>query len=341
MGNSNGDTLMQGEVRWGILSSARIAQKSVIPGIQSSSNGIVAAIASRDLRLAKEIAELLNIEKAYGSYEELLSDPEIDAVYIPLPNHLHVQWAIRALRAGKHVLCEKPIGMSATDASTLLAELEKHPQLIVMEAFMYRFHPQWLQVKSFVQEGVVGEVKTIQSFFSYFNIDSKNIRNRIDLAGGALMDIGCYCTAFPRFLFDEEPLRVVSHIDRDPHMKTDRMTSAMMAFSGGKTSTFTCSTQLMPYQRVHVFGTNGYIEIEIPVNAPKEGTSKIWVRTPNRLQEIVVEAVDQYAIQVERFAASILGGSKAPVALADAIHNMKVIDALFESEKKNEWVAVL
>lgn len=332
---------MHTKVRWGILSTAHIGQKAVIPGIQKSSNGTVVAIASRNLLQAENIAKLFNIEKAYGSYEELLSDQSLDAVYIPLPNHLHVEWAIKALRAGKHVLCEKPIGISSAEATSLLVEAAKSPQLIIMEAFMYRFHPQWLKVKSLVQKGVIGEAKTIHSFFSYFNIDPENIRNRIDDAGGALMDIGCYCTAFPRFLFDEEPLRVVSHIDRDPNMKTDRMTSALLEFADGKTSLFTCSTQLMPYQRVHVFGTKGYIEIEIPVNAPIEGTSRVWVRTSSHLEEIVIEAVDQYTIQAEQFSKAIVEQGKSPIELLDAVNNMKVIDALFESEEKNGWVNIL
>ena len=328
------------KVRWGVLSTAKIGREKVIPGIQKSPNCSVVAIASRNLVQAKETAKLLNIEKAYGSYEELLNDPDIDAVYIPLPNHLHVEWTIKAMQAGKHVLCEKPIGISSAEALILLQEAQKYPQLKVMEAFMYRFHPQWQKVKSLIDGGVIGEVKTIHSHFSYFNIDPQNIRNNIEVAGGALMDIGCYCVSFPRFLFDEEPSRVVSIIDRDPVMKTDRLTSAMLDFGTGKTSTFTCSTQLMPYQRVHVFGTNGQIEIEIPVNAPKDASTKMWVRTKNSSEEIVFEAVDQYTIQAEHFSKSILDNTNVPTPLEDAVNNMKVIDAIFESARLDRWEEV-
>jgi len=331
---------MKNTIRWGILSTAKIGREKVIPGIQKSPNCSVVAIASRNFDRAKATASLLNIEKAYGSYEELLGDPDIDAVYIPLPNILHVEWTIKAIQAGKHVLCEKPIGVSAGEASKLLQEAQKYPQLKVMEAFMYRFHPQWQKAKSLIEEGVIGEVKTIHSFFSYFNIDPNNIRNKIDVVGGALMDIGCYCVSFPRFLFNEEPARVVSGINRDPVMKTDRLTSAILDFKNGKTSTFTCSTQLMPYQRVHVFGDNGHIEIEIPVNAPKDAPGRVWVRTKTGSEEIVIEAVDQYTTQAEIFARAILEDRPVPTDLHDAVNNMKVIDAIFESADKNGWITI-
>lgn len=324
-------------VRWGILSTAKIGREKVIPAIRKSSNGSVDAISSRNPEQATATAKLLNIGKAYGSYEELLNDPEIDAIYNPLPNNMHVEWTIKAMEAGKHVLCEKPIGISVAEASKLLLEVQKYPHLKVMEAFMYRFHPQWQKVKSLITEGAIGEVKAIHSFFSYFNIDPNNIRNNVEVAGGALMDIGCYCVSFPRFLFNEEPKRVVSCIDRDPVMKTDRLTSAILDFGNGKTSTFTCSTQVMPYQRVHVFGTNGHIEIEIPVNAPIDAPSRVWVRTKTGSEEIVIEAVDQYTLQAERFAQSILEDSPVPTDLTDAVNNMKVIEAIFESAKINGW----
>jgi len=332
---------MENSIKWGVLSTAKIGREKVIPALQKCSNGSVVAIGSRNLEHAKETAKLLNIGNAYGSYEELLSDPEIDAVYIPLPNNLHVEWTIKAMQADKHVLCEKPIGISSADALKLQQEVQKYPQLKVMEAFMYRFHPQWQKVKSLISDGVIGEIKAIQSFFSYFNIDPKNIRNNIDVAGGALMDIGCYCVSFPRFLFEAEPMRVVSCIDRDPVMKTDRLTSAMLDFGGGKISTFTCSTQLMPYQRVNILGTNGHIEIKIPVNAPKDASSKVWVRSKTGSEEIVIEAVDQYTIQGELFAQAILDDGPVPTDLSDAVNNMKVIEAIFESAELNAWKTIV
>jgi len=332
---------MKHGIRWGVLSTAKIGREKVIPAMQKSNNGSVVAIASRNLDHAKETASLLGIETAYGSYEELLNDPTIDAIYNPLPNNLHVEWTIKAMQAGKHVLCEKPIGISSAEALKLQQEAQKYPQLKVMEAFMYRFHPQWLTVKSKIADGVIGEIKVVQSHFSYFNIDPKNIRNNIDVAGGALMDIGCYCVSFPRFLFNAEPTRVVSSIERDPVMKTDRLTSALLDFGGGKISTFTCSTQLMPYQRVNIFGTNGHIEIEIPVNAPKDASCKIWIRTKTGSEEIVIPAVDQYTLQAEQFAKAILENSPVPTDLTDAVNNMKVIEAIFGSAELNGWKTIV
>jgi predicted dehydrogenase len=328
---------MKNRIKWGVLSTAKIGREKVIPGIQKAFNCSVAAIASRNLEHAENTAKLLNIGKAYGTYEELLNDPTIEAIYNPLPNNLHVEWTIKAMQAGKHVLCEKPIGISTAEVLKLQQESQKYPQLKVMEAFMYRFHPQWLTVKSKIAEGVIGEIRTVQSFFSYFNTDPKNIRNNIEVAGGALMDIGCYCISFPRFLFDTEPSRVVSCIDRDPVMKTDRLTSALLDFGGGKISSFTCSTQLMPYQRVNILGTNGHIEIEIPVNAPKDASSRVWIRTKTGSEEIVIDAVDQYTLQAEQFAQAILKDAPVPNDLTDAVNNMKVIEAIFESAEINAW----
>lgn len=332
---------MKNTINWGVLSTAKIGREKVIPGMQKASNCSVVAIASRSIEQAEITAKLLNIGKAYGSYEEILSDPTIDAIYNPLPNNMHVEWTIKAMQAGKHVLCEKPIGISTDEALKLQQEALKYPHLKVMEAFMYRFHPQWSIVKSKISDGIIGEIKTVQSFFSYFNIDPTNIRNNIDVAGGALMDIGCYCVSFPRFLFDVEPRRVVSCVDRDPVMKTDRLTLALLDFGDGKISSFTCSTQLMPYQRVNIFGTDGHIEIEIPVNAPKDASSKIWIRTKNGSEEIIVDAVDQYTLQAEQFAKAIIENNDVPTSLTDAISNMKVIDAIFESAELNAWKTIV
>jgi predicted dehydrogenase len=329
---------MKDKIRWGILSTAKIGREKVIPGLQKSNHCQVVAIASRNIEQAKSTAALLNIEKAYGSYEELLSDSEIEAIYIPLPNNMHVEWAIKSLQAGKHVLCEKPIGISAEEAAKLLKVSNDFPQLKIMEAFMYHFHPQWQKVKSIINENGIGDVKTIHSFFSYYNVDPTNIRNKTDANGGTLMDIGCYCISFPRFILDAEPVRALGIMDLDPKMKTDRITSGILDFSNGITSTFTCSTQLMPYQRVHIVGTEGRIEIEIPVNTPINAPTHIWVHTKNNSQEIIIEPVDQYSLQGDYFSLAILNDSKIQYSLNDAIGNMKVIDAIVESAEKDVWV---
>ena len=326
------------KICWGILSTANIGVGKVIPGMQKGEYCEISAISSRDFQKAKEAANKLNIQKAYGSYEELLNDPEIDAVYNPLPNDMHVPWTIKALQAGKHVLCEKPIGMNAEEAGLLLNTTQKYPDIKVMEAFMYRFHPQWVKTKSMVKEGKIGEIKNIQSFFSYFNINPNNIRNKVGNGGGALMDIGCYCISFPRFILDREPVRVISTIDLDPEMKTDRLTSGILDFSFGVTAGFTCSTQLMPYQRVNIIGTSGRIEVEIPVNTPPDEKTKILLFTKEKNEEIVFDAVDQYTIQGDAFSKAVLENTEVPTPLYDAVNNMKVIDAIIKSSETNDWV---
>lgn len=326
------------KLRWGILSTAKIGIEKVIPAIQKASNCEVVAIASRNIDTAKNAASLLGIPKAYGTYEALLSDPNIDAIYNPLPNHFHVPYTIKALEAGKHVLCEKPIALDANQAALLVAGTQKFPQLKVMEAFMYRFHPQWKKVKELVSQDTIGEVKAIQTFFSFFNNDPKDIRNQLDLGGGSLMDIGCYCIQFPRFIIGVEPLRVISLINRNPNMKTDVISSAMLDFGNGVCSSFTCSTQLQPFQRTQIVGTKGRIEIEMPVNAPAERLLKVSLFTHDLSSEMFIGPADQYTLQVEAFTNAVHENKPVPTPLTDAVYNMKVIDALFESEKNSGWV---
>ncbi len=324
------------KVKWGILSTAKIGREKVIPAMQKGLYSEIVAIASRDKNRAQKIADGLNIEKVYGSYEELLNDAEIDAVYIPLPNHLHVEWAIKSIQANKHVLCEKPIAMSPAQAIALMEAAKQKPHLKIMEAFMYRFHPQWQHSKKLVNEGKIGELKTVQSFFSYFNIDMNNIRNKKDAGGGGMMDIGCYCVSFARFLFDKEPQRVIGLLEFDPQSGTDRLASGILDFSTG-TSTFTCSTQLMPYQRVNIIGTAGRIEIEVPANAAPDTSSRIWLHLKSGSEEIVFDAVDQYTLQGDAFSKTILDDTSVPFELADAVNNMKVIEAIFASAAENCW----
>lgn len=328
------------KVRWGVLSTAKIGREKVIPATQRSQFGTVVAIASRDLSRAKAAAAELGIERAYGSYQDLLSDKNVDAVYIPLPNHLHVPWSQRALKAGKHVLCEKPIGLSVAEAEQLAGAAAARPRLKIMEAFMYRFHPQWLKARQFVREGRIGRLRTIQAFFSYFNDDASNIRNHRDMGGGALLDIGCYPISLSRFIFDAEPDRVLGQIERDPNTEVDRLTSGVLEFFQG-TATFTCGTQLMPYQRVHIVGTSGRIEIEIPFNAPSDQPCRMWVQllTPRGTptEEIRCDTCDQYTLQADAFARAILDDTEVPTPLADAVANMRVIDRVFASAKTNAW----
>ena len=324
------------KVSWGILSTAKIGVEKVIPAMQKARHCTVSALASRDLEKAQAAARKLKLPKAYGSYEALLADPDIDAVYIPLPNHMHVDWSIKALEAGKHVLCEKPLGLNVTDAQRLLDAAAKHPHLKVMEAFMYRHHPQWIKAWQLVADGAVGQLRTIQSFFSFYDVNPASILSKPEYGGGGLMDIGCYNISLSRFLFDAEPRRVLGIVEYDPKFKVDRLASGILDFDAG-TATFTCATQLAPYQRVNIFGTEGRVEIEIPFNAPARKPCKIWHQTGSDVTRIRLPKCDQYAIQGDLFSQAVLNDTPVPTPLEDALANMRVIEAVFESARTNTW----
>jgi len=328
------------KLRWGVLSTAAIGVKKVIPAMQKGRFTTVDAIASRDVAKARQAAASLGIARAYGSYEELLADPDIDAVYNPLPNQMHVPWTIKAAEAGKHVLCEKPLSLTVAEAETLLA-VRSRTGVKIGEAFMIRSAPQWLRLRELLAEGRIGELRSVMGCFSYFNIDSANIRNQVECGGGALMDIGCYLIHASRFGFAQEPTRVVALIDRDPVMQTDRLTSAILDFPGGQ-SIFTCSTQLVPYQRIHFLGTRGRIEIEIPFNAPVDRPTRLFVDDGSDLSGsgIATETFpvcDQYTLQGNAFSKAVLEGGEVPVPVEDAIRNMAVIEAIFNSAESGQW----
>jgi predicted dehydrogenase len=333
---------MANKVRWGVLSTAGIGVKKVIPAMQKGEWVDVMAIASRDRGKAEETARALGIAKAYGSYEDLLADPQIEAIYNPLPNQLHVPWSIRAAEAGKHVLCEKPLSITVAEARTLLA-VQQRTGVTIGEAFMVRTHPQWLRTRELIASGRIGELRSVQGFFSYFNTDPKNIRNIPECGGGALMDIGCYPINTARFVFGEEPLRVSGLIERDPTSKVDRLTSAILEFPSGH-ATLTCSTQLVPYQRMQLLGTKGRIEIEIPFNAPNDRPCRIFIDDGRDLfgGGITIETFptcDQYTIQGDVFSRAVREGGRVPVPVADAVKNMAVIEAVFRSAESGAWVS--
>jgi predicted dehydrogenase len=328
------------KLRWGVLSTAAIGVKKVIPAMQRGEYSSVTAIASRDLAKARETASALGIATAYGSYEELLADPDIDAIYNPLPNPMHVPWTIKAAEAGKHVLCEKPLSMTVAEARSLLA-VRSRTGVKIGEAFMIRSFPQWLRLRELLDEGRIGELRSISGFFSYFNIDPSNIRNRVECGGGALMDIGCYLIHASRYAFSSQPTRVVALIDRDPELHTDRMTSAILEFPAGH-SIFTCSTQLIPFQRIHFLGTRGRIEIEIPVNAPNDRPTRIFIDGTGDLSGsgITTETFppcDQYTLQGDEFSKAVIDNTTVPVSVEDAIENMSVIEAVFASASSGRW----
>jgi len=331
---------MNQRVNWGVISTANIGWKKVIPAMIKGNNINIMAVASRDMAKAREMAQDLGIDRAYGSYEALLADPDIDAVYNPLPNHLHVPLTLAALEAGKHVLCEKPIALTAMEAARLREAVHKSGKLVA-EAFMVRHHPQWQRARALVNSCAIGEVRAIQTFFSYFNTDPANVRNQADIGGGGLYDIGCYAITTARYIFGREPERVIATTENDPDFRTDRLTSGLADF-GGRHLTFTVSTQLVPYQRVQICGTKGRIEVQIPFNAPAGGETRLLIDTGADLAGSsstteILPACDQYTLQGEAFSRAVLGQAKLDYGLEDAILNMRIIDALFRSTHSNHW----
>ncbi len=326
---------MANRIRWGILSTATIGVHKVIPGLRRSTRGEVVAIASRDAATARSVAARLGIPRAHGSYEALLADSQVDAIYIPLPNHLHAEWSIRALEAGKHVLCEKPIGLSADEAERMAAAADASGRLL-MEAFMYRHHPSWITVRELIASGRIGRLVAVDSWFSYHLDDPANIRNIAAYGGGALMDIGCYCVNLSRLLFGSEPVDVAASVVRDPASGVDILASGTMAFDAGLAS-FSVATQAEPDQRVHIYGAEGRITVDIPFNIPPELPTRVRLTTGRRAPEAYQTEIfelapaDPYACEADAFAAAILEGGPCPVPMADAVANMRVIERLLAS----------
>jgi predicted dehydrogenase len=303
----------------------------------------VLAIASRDINKATKVAQRLGIPKAYGSYEELLNDDEVEAIYNPLPNHLHVPWTTRAAEAGKHVLCEKPIGLNMEEAAQLLAVRDR-TEVRIQEAYMVKTHPQWIGALELIKSGRIGELRAINGFFSYFNPDPENIRNKVEIGGGGMLDVGGYPITIARFIFREEPRRVIGLIERDPHLGIDRLASVILDFPAGQAN-FTCGTQIVPYQRMQICGTRGRIEVEIPFNAPADKPTRIFIHdganlggTSPEVKEFAI--CDQYTIQGDLFSRAILENTAQAIPLEDAVKNMAVIDAIFRSASSDRWEMV-
>ena len=324
------------ELRWGILSTADIGRRMVVPAMKNAARNRVVAVASRDRDKAQRFAADLEIPTIHTSYEGLLADPQVDAVYIPLPNSLHSEWTIAAARAGKHVLCEKPLALNAAEAARMVAVSEQEGVLLV-EAYMYRLHPSWQAVYEVVRSGRIGRLTAIQSWFSYYNDDPANIRNSVEVGGGALYDIGCYCVNLSRLLFEREPSRVQGSIVRDPEMGVDVLTSGILEFDTG-VATFTCSTRTETDQRVHVYGTKGRISVGIPFNIPPDRPTEVFVTSGGdppvapSTEVLTFPAADPYTVEAEQFAAAVLDRTPFPYPASDAVANMRVIDLLFASD---------
>jgi predicted dehydrogenase len=331
------------DLRWGILSTANVARTQVIPGIQKADRCRIVAIASRDATRALAAASAAGIPRAHGSYEDLLADPEVDAVYIPLPNHLHAEWTIAAVHAGKHVLCEKPLALTSSDAERMVAAAET-AGVLLMEAFMYRLHPSWVAVQELVTSGRIGRLVAVQSWFSYFNDDPQNIRNVAAYGGGALFDIGCYSVNLSRLLFGAEPQWVSASVIRDPATGVDVLTSGLLEFEAG-VATFTCSTRAEDDQRVDVYGTEGRVSVEIPFNIPPDRATHIFLTRGGdppvnpATERLTFETADPYTVEAQSFAAAVLDGRPVPVPPADAVANLRVIERLLESDVRHSSLA--
>jgi len=331
---------MQGKspnkVRWGILGTSRFALEKMIPAMKGGQNSAIVAIASRSRDKADAAAAHFDIPTVYGSYEELLADPEVDAIYNPLPNHLHVPWSIRAMEAGKHVLCEKPIAVTAAEAATLV-DVRTRTGRLVEEAAMVRTHPRWLGAREVVRSGRIGELRAINGFFSYFNDSPQNVRNQPGVGGGGLLDIGFYPITMSRFIFEAEPVRVMGLLDVDSRFGVDRMASAILEFPRGH-AVFTCSTQLVPHQSLDLLGTQGRIGMEIPWSMPDDRESRLVVADgAGGGEEVWFAACNQWGWHCDLFARAILEGAQAPVPIEDSIANMRVLDALFRSAQSGKW----
>jgi predicted dehydrogenase len=327
-------------VRWGVLGAARIATRKVIPAMQSGERCDVVAIASRDLRKAEEAAEMLGIPRAYGSYEELLADRDIEAIYNPLPNHLHLPWTRQAAEAGKHVLCEKPIGLNAAEAEELL-HVRDRARVHIQEAFIVRTNPQWLAAADTIRAGHIGELRGFAGTFSYFNDDPSNVRNVADYGGGGLFDIGCYLVNTSRMMFGREPARVSATVERDLRFNVDTLASFVLDFEPGHAIGM-CSMQMVAHQRVNLFGTRGRIELEIPFNAPADRPCRIVMDDGTDIHgagRTVIEtgACNQFTIQGDLFSKAVRGEAPLAYPLEDSVLNMRAIDALFRAAESGRW----
>ena len=334
--------MSQIKVKWGVISTAKIGMEKVIPAMQQGDNLEIVGIASRNESDAKLAADTLGIPRYYQGYEALLDDPEIEAIYNPLPNHLHFEWTKKAIEKGKHVLCEKPMTLKKHEITELISLRDKH-NVKVGEAFMVHTHPQWIDTVKRIKNGELGKLRAVQGFFSYNNTNPDNIRNVMDYGGGAMWDIGCYPIHTSRFVFGEEPKRVLSLIDRDPKFGIDRLGSVILDYPSGQ-CVFTVSTQMVAHQRMMFFGDEKKIEVEIPFNAPNDIACKIFVNDGDLFQanknEVLFDVCDQYKIQGEEFSESIISDSEVPVSLEDAYKNVSVIEAIFKSEKTGTWVSL-
>lgn len=327
-------------LRFGILSTALIGLEHVIPAILQANNCVVAGIASRDIKKARKMAKQFGVPLAFGSYEDMLLSDEIDAVYIPLPTSHHIEWSVKAAEAGKHVLCEKPISLKASEIKRLIKARDKH-KVIVSEAFMVTYHPQWLKVKDLIAKGAIGTLRQVDAAFTYFNVDADNMRNRPELGGGVIPDIGVYPTVATRFATGLEPKRLQATVEFDPEFKTDRYASVRAEFDGFEMS-FYLSTQLADRQCIAFHGDKGFIEVSSPFNSNLyEGDEvRLHNRVHSEMQVFRFTGVNQYQKEVEAFARAVAGKKQHLFSLEESVANQRVIDAIYKAGKSGRWEKV-
>lgn len=329
----------QQKLRWGVISTANIAREKMIPALQASDHNEVYAVASRSQEQADAFAKQANIPHAYSNYEQLLNDPNIDVIYNPLPNHLHVPWTIKAMEAGKHVLCEKPIGLDVSEVEKLITATQQYPELKVMEAFMYRFHPQWALAKQLIADGEIGKITTIDAVFTYHNVDVNNVRNQPGIGGGGLMDVGCYCISAARYLLNKEPVQVTAKLTVDDNFGVDIHANGLLDFGDVQASIY-CSMQSEPAQRVYIMGEKGSLTIEFPFYQPDNCDARLVIKHDRTPEVHQVAGCDHYQKQADALASAINNNAETPTPLTDALANMKVIDAMFKSHQDNSWVSI-
>lgn len=326
--------------RWGVLSTAKIGREQVLPAIADSANGVLTAVASRDVAKARALADRFGAPHAFGSYDELLASPHVDGVYIPVPTSQHVEWTARAIEAKKHVLVEKPLALDAKDIAPLIALRDRH-KVLVCEAFMVIYHPQWIKVRELIAGGAIGRLRQVQGCFTYYNVDPANMRNQLDLGGGGLLDIGVYPVVSTRFSADREPLRVQATIERDKTFGTDVYSSVRADFGYFELS-FYVSTQMAGRQSMVFHGDKGFIEVASPFNAGVYDHHRVELHNQNHAEAQIFRfpGVQQYKLEAEAFVRAALGGGDRVFTLEESVLNQRVIDAIFRAGDKDGWETV-
>ncbi|SMO60694.1 Predicted dehydrogenase [Saccharicrinis carchari] len=319
----------------GVLSVSNHLLKRIVLPLKNTKYCKIYGIASRNPKKAEAFAQKFDIEKVYADYQELIEDPIIDFVYIPLPNHLHLEWVVKAAEAGKHILCEKPIALNAQEAMQCIEAAQKN-KVQLMEAFMYKFHPLWIYAKEVITTNQIGRIMYIHTSFAYHNPAPDNIRNIKEFGGGALMDIGCYAISSSRFLLDAEPQRVMAIHQQHPEFKTDTLGSAIMDYDGRHAS-YTVSTLSQANQGVDIVGSSGRIRIPVPFNTYVDTPSEIIINTAQGERSVSFAVCDQYGLMFDAFSECLIKKMPLPIEPTDVLNNMKVIDAVFKSAQSQQW----